>query len=110
LGLLKDRDVGGARAKGNIARRRREEYVLHVHREASTEVNERERWLRRAKEARSYVARVAPELLDTTAVDTTLHDLTLARSVLERLDDAYRHELGNGWLRGLGRARSSRDR
>jgi hypothetical protein len=65
---------------------------------------ERARFLRRAAEARAFVARVDPSLLDTSGVDATLHDLTLSRSVLERLQDAYRHELGNQWLRGLRRA------
>src|SRR5262249_14367943 len=69
-----------------------------------------DRFLRRAKEARDYVADRDPSLLDTKAVDATLHDLTLSRSVLERLDDAYRQELRNVWLHGLNRARSSGSR
>jgi hypothetical protein len=72
---------------------------------ASSEA-EREQLVKRAKMARDFVARVDPSLLEA-GVDATLHDLTLARSVIERLEDAYRHELGNVWLRGLSRERPS---
>jgi hypothetical protein len=67
----------------------------------------RARFLRRAREARAFVASVDPSLLDTSGVDTTLHDLTLSFSVIERLEFGYRHELSNEWLRGLRRADSS---
>jgi hypothetical protein len=66
----------------------------------------REQFLQRAKAARELVAEVDPSLLGAE-VDVTLHDLTLARSVIERLEDAYRHELGNVWLQELGRANPS---
>ncbi len=72
----------------------------------STEESQRERLLRRSAEARRFVAEVDPSLLDTSGIDLTLHELTLSRSVLGRLDDAYRHELGNEWLRGLRVARA----
>ena len=72
-------------------------------REDSERTVDRERLRLRAEAARQCVARLDPSLLDTQAIDVTLHDLTLARSVLDRLDDAYRHELGNAWLRGLER-------
>lgn len=71
---------------------------------------ERERLLRRAAEARAAVAKVWPELLDTSGIDTTLSDLALSRTVLERLDAGYRFELAKAWLRGLPRARPSADR
>ena len=64
---------------------------------------ERGRFLRRAAEARAFVARTSPELLDTSGIDTTLHELTLALPVLERLADGYRHALSNEWLRSLQR-------
>jgi hypothetical protein len=73
----------------------------------SGQEGDRERLLRRATEAREYASRVDPSLLDSRGIDLTLHDLTMSRSVLERLDDAYHHELGNGWLRELRRAHPS---
>ncbi len=79
-------------------------------RESSEQATERERFRTRAARARECVARLDPTLLDTSGVDLTLHDLTLAKSVLGRLDDAYRHELGNAWLRELNRAKPSVDR
>jgi hypothetical protein len=69
-----------------------------------TSETDRERLLRRAREARDYVARVDPSLLGDTGVDPTLYELTLSRSVLDRLADAYRHELGNAWLGSLNGA------
>jgi hypothetical protein len=69
-----------------------------------------ERARRRADEARAAVAKVWPELLDTTAIDTTLHDLALSKTVMERFDDGYRFELGKEWLRGLPRGKPPKDR
>jgi hypothetical protein len=69
-----------------------------------------ERARRRADEARATVAKVWPELLDTSAIDTTLHDLALSKTVMERFDDGYRFELGKEWLRGLPRGKPPQDR
>jgi hypothetical protein len=66
--------------------------------------NDRQRILRRAAAARALVARLAPELLNEPGVDRTLHDGTLSRDVLGRLDDAYRQCREEDWLRGLRRA------
>jgi len=71
-------------------------------------VEERNR--RRAAEARAAVAKVWPELLDTSGIDTTLNDLALARTVMERFAAGHRFELGKQWLRGLPRVRPSKDR
>ena len=71
---------------------------------------ESERKQRRAAEARAAVAKVWPELLGDTGVDETLHDLTLSRTVLERLQAAYEFELSKEFLRGLRRAEPSQDR
>ncbi len=65
--------------------------------------DDRARFLRRAEEARAFVARVDPALLDA-GIDTTLYDLTLSCSVIERLQYGYRHALADQWLRGLRRA------
>ncbi len=62
---------------------------------------DRARFLRRAAEAKALVARLHPELLDTSGTDTTLHDLTLALSPGERLEQCYRQALAVAWLRGL---------
>ena len=70
----------------------------------------RERFLRRAAEARRTVARLAPELLGETGVDPSLLDATLSRSVLERLGDAERHARGNDWLRALPHVSASAHR
>ncbi len=63
--------------------------------------SERDRFLRRVKEARECVARADPALLDLEGVDQTLLDLTLSRSVMERLDAAYQNRLGMEWLQQL---------
>ena len=65
---------------------------------------------RRAAEARAAVARVWPELLDTSAVDATLGEEAISRTVLERLESGYRFELAKDWLRGLPRAKPSQGR
>lgn len=61
------------------------------------------RQARRAQEARDAVAKVWPELLDCSGVDTSLNELMLSRSVLERLGQGYRFQLAKEWLRGLPR-------
>jgi hypothetical protein len=66
--------------------------------------------LERAEQARAAVARVWPELLDTSGIDTTLSALALSRTVLERLEQGYRFELAKEWLRGLPRLEPSEDR
>lgn len=76
----------------------------------TTAVTARERLSRRAAEARAAVAGVWPELLDEAGVDTTLADLALSRTVLERLESGQRFELAKEWLRGLPRAKPSQGR
>ena len=69
--------------------------------------SERDRFLRRAREARESVARADHTLLDVEGVDQTLLDLTLSRSVMERLDAAYQNRLGMAWLQQLGSSHAS---
>ena len=71
---------------------------------------EAERKKRRAAEARAAVAKVWPELLDGSGVDTTLFEETLALTVLDRLRAAYQFELAKKWLRELPRVRTPKDR
>jgi hypothetical protein len=71
---------------------------------------EQERLRRRANEAWAAVARVWPELLDTSGIDTTLLDLNLSLTAMERLASGYRFQLGKEWLRGLRRVDSSDER
>jgi hypothetical protein len=71
---------------------------------------DQQRQQRRADEARAAVAKVWPELLDTSGIDTTLHDLTLSRTVRERLAYGYRFQVAKNKLRGLRRVDTSSSR
>jgi hypothetical protein len=61
--------------------------------------SDRERFVRRAAEARAFVARHAP--------DMSLIDELLERTPDERLQLAQRDARENAWLRSLRRAESS---
>lgn len=71
---------------------------------------DRERFLRRAAEARAFVERVNPALLQGAAdVDQTLLDWTLSMTLRERFDAAVDHQRQVDRLNGLARV-SSEDR
>jgi hypothetical protein len=70
--------------------------------------SDRERFVRRAAEARAFVAAHAPELLGDAGADPSLIDELLERTPEERLALAERDAKEDAWLRSLRRADSSR--
>lgn len=68
---------------------------------------ERERFLRRAAEARAFVAKENPALLRGAAdVDQSLLDWTLSMTLQERFEAATHHQKEVDRLQGVGRGAS----